>query len=179
MPHETAAVSERSCKATYVAVTCHQHYSPNDRDLSRATAVTRGWNGYRNKSQNFSRLSCRDWNPRPFNHQSGSLTTPLSALPRSFVLPAVQVRSVISVLGCVYRSLVFPAVQVGSVLSVLGCVYRSLVLPAVQVRSVLNVLGCVYRSFVLPAVQVRSVLSVLGCVYRSLVLPAVQAWSVL
>ena len=34
-----------------LAVTCHQHFWQNDRDLLRATAVTRGWNGYRNKSQ--------------------------------------------------------------------------------------------------------------------------------
>ena len=35
----------------YLAVTCHLHFWHNDRDLLRATAVTRGWNGYRNKSQ--------------------------------------------------------------------------------------------------------------------------------
>ena len=34
-----------------LAVTCHPHVWQNDRDLLRATAVTRGWNGYRNKSQ--------------------------------------------------------------------------------------------------------------------------------
>ena len=31
--------------------TGHLHFWQNDRDLLRATAVTRGWNGYRNKSQ--------------------------------------------------------------------------------------------------------------------------------
>ena len=36
----------------YLAVTCHLHrFWQNDRDFLRATAVTRGWNGYRNKSQ--------------------------------------------------------------------------------------------------------------------------------
>ena len=30
-----------------LAVTCHLHFWQNDRDLLRATAVTRGWNGYR------------------------------------------------------------------------------------------------------------------------------------
>ena len=46
-----------SIKSTYVrcmrvlAVTCHLHFWQNDRDFLRATAVTRGWNGYRNKSQ--------------------------------------------------------------------------------------------------------------------------------
>ena len=34
-----------------LAVTCHLHFWQNDRDFFRATAVTRGWNGYRNKSQ--------------------------------------------------------------------------------------------------------------------------------
>ena len=35
----------------YLAVTCHLNFWQNDRDLLHATAVTRGWNGYRNKSQ--------------------------------------------------------------------------------------------------------------------------------
>ena len=35
----------------FLAVTCHLHFWQSDRDLLRATAVTRGWNGYRNKSQ--------------------------------------------------------------------------------------------------------------------------------
>ena len=34
-----------------LAVTCHLHFWQNDRDLLRATAVTQGWNGYRNKCQ--------------------------------------------------------------------------------------------------------------------------------
>ena len=34
-----------------LTVNCHLHFWQNDRDLLRATAVTRGWNGYRNKSQ--------------------------------------------------------------------------------------------------------------------------------
>ena len=34
-----------------LAITCHLHFWQNDRGLLRATAVTRGWNGYRNKSQ--------------------------------------------------------------------------------------------------------------------------------
>ena len=36
---------------TCLAVTCHLHFWQNDRDLLHATAVTRGWNGYRNQSQ--------------------------------------------------------------------------------------------------------------------------------
>ena len=69
VPHETAAVSAQFLCTPYnhapchfmqshirkvyacLAVTCHPHSWQNDRDLLRATAVTRGWNGYRNKSQ--------------------------------------------------------------------------------------------------------------------------------
>ena len=104
--HETAAVSAQVLCTPYnhapchfmqshirkvyacLAVTCHLHFWQNDRDLLRATAVTRGRNGYRNKSQHrkstlekkFSRRSCRDSNPRPFDHESGALTTELSPL---------------------------------------------------------------------------------------------------
>ena len=35
----------------YLAVTRLLHFWQNDRDLLRATAVTRVWNGYRNKSK--------------------------------------------------------------------------------------------------------------------------------
>ena len=64
VPHETAAVSAQVLCTPYhfmqshmrkvyacLAVTCHLHFSQNDRDLLRPTVVTRGWNGYRNKSQ--------------------------------------------------------------------------------------------------------------------------------
>ena len=34
-----------------LAVTCHLHFWQNDRDFLRATVVTWGWNGYRNKSK--------------------------------------------------------------------------------------------------------------------------------
>ena len=69
VPHETAAVSARILCTPYnhapshfmqnrirkvyvcLAVTCHLHFWQTDLDLLRATAVTRGWNGYRNKSQ--------------------------------------------------------------------------------------------------------------------------------
>ena len=36
---------------TCLAVTCHLHFWQNDQDLLCATAVTRGWNGYQNKSR--------------------------------------------------------------------------------------------------------------------------------
>ena len=67
-PHETAAVAAQVLCTPYnhapchfmqshirkvyacLAVTCYLHFGQNDRELLRATAVTRGWNGYRNKS---------------------------------------------------------------------------------------------------------------------------------
>ena len=69
VPHEIAAVSTQVLRTPYnhapchfmqshihkvyvcLAVTYQLHFWQNDRDLLRATAVTRGRNGYRNKSQ--------------------------------------------------------------------------------------------------------------------------------
>ena len=70
VPHETAANSAQVLCTPYnhdfmqshiyiyihkvyacLAVTCHLHIWQNDRDFLHATAVTQGWNGYRNKSQ--------------------------------------------------------------------------------------------------------------------------------
>ena len=34
-----------------LAVICHLHFWQNERDFLRVTAVTRGWNGYRNETQ--------------------------------------------------------------------------------------------------------------------------------
>ena len=66
VPHETAAISAQVLCTPYnhaschfmqshirkvyasLAVTCHLHFWQNDWDLLRATAVTRGWNGYLN-----------------------------------------------------------------------------------------------------------------------------------
>ena len=54
--HHTTMHHVISCKAIrkmYVclAVTCHLHFWQNDWDILHATAVTQGWNRYRNKSQ--------------------------------------------------------------------------------------------------------------------------------
>ena len=38
-------------RCVYLAVTYHLHFWQNDRGLLHAAAVTRRWNGYRNKSQ--------------------------------------------------------------------------------------------------------------------------------
>ena len=69
VPHETAAILAQVLSTpynhaprhfmrshirkvyAYLAVTCHLHFWQNDWDLLRATAVTRGWNRYWNKSQ--------------------------------------------------------------------------------------------------------------------------------
>ena len=69
VPHQTAAVSAQVVWTPYnhapcrfmqshirkvcacSAVNCHLHFRQNDQYLLRATAVTRGWSGYRNKSQ--------------------------------------------------------------------------------------------------------------------------------
>ena len=66
VPHGTAAISAQGLCApcnhvpchfmqshirkvrACLAVTCHLHFWQNDRDLLRATAVTRGWNRYWN-----------------------------------------------------------------------------------------------------------------------------------
>ena len=68
-----------------LAVTCHLHFWQNDRDILRVTTVTRGWDGYRNKSQQRSLpwgkeiflCSWGDSNPLPFGHESDALTTEL------------------------------------------------------------------------------------------------------
>ena len=41
----------------YLAVTCHLHFWGNNRDLLRATAVTRKKNGYRNKKSEHRKLT--------------------------------------------------------------------------------------------------------------------------
>ena len=61
-----------------LAVTCYLHFWQNDRDLIRATAVTRGGTDTQIK---FSRRSCRDSNPRSFDHQRGALNTEPSPHP--------------------------------------------------------------------------------------------------
>ena len=69
-----------------LAVTCHLHFWQNGRGLLRDTAVTRGWIGYRNKSQHRkSTLKKRilppllqGFEPATFNKESGALATELS-----------------------------------------------------------------------------------------------------
>ena len=72
------------------AVTSHLQFGRMDVIFSHVAVVTQGWNRYRNKSWHkkltlkifyLSHCSCWDSNPRPFNHESGALTTELSLLP--------------------------------------------------------------------------------------------------
>ena len=69
-----------------LAVTCHLRFWQNDRDLLRATAVTRGWNGYRYQHRKLTlekkipAAPAGISNPQPFDHESGALTTELSQL---------------------------------------------------------------------------------------------------
>ena len=72
-----------------LAVTCHLRFWQNDRDLLRTTAVTRGWNGYRNKSQHrkltlekkILQPLLQGFEPATFrSRESGALTTELSPL---------------------------------------------------------------------------------------------------
>ena len=67
-----------------LAVTCRLHFGQTDQDVLRATAVTRGWNGYRKKvdpgEENLPPHQ-PGLEPRPFDHEPGALTTELSALP--------------------------------------------------------------------------------------------------
>ena len=74
VPQETAAVSVRSMyiiqpctmalhkshvstvHACLAVTSCRLHFWQNDRDLLRATAITPGWNGYRNKSPSPTRM---------------------------------------------------------------------------------------------------------------------------
>ena len=62
-----------------LAVTCLMRVIQNCQDLLPATAVARGWNGCRNKSQHKNQRrklfcrSCRDSNLRPFDRESVAL----------------------------------------------------------------------------------------------------------
>ena len=72
------------CETQNVRATCPLHFWQNERDLLGATAVIRGWNGYRNKSQHrnltlekkIPQRTCLDSNPRRFDHESSAV--PLS-----------------------------------------------------------------------------------------------------
>ena len=81
MHHVTSCESHIRKVYACLAVTCHLRFWQNDRGLLRATAVTRGWNGYRNKSQHRKLTLEKKILPRPFDHESGALTTELSPLP--------------------------------------------------------------------------------------------------
>ena len=69
---------------------CHQRFWQNDRDLLRATAVTRGWNGYRNQGQH-RKLTLKKKNSPAA--PAGTQTLGLSIDHESGVLPLSYPRS--------------------------------------------------------------------------------------
>ena len=76
-----------------LAVTCSRlHFWQNDRDHLRATAVTRGWDGYRNQSHvkvdkgednSPAAPAGTRTNDLSTSHESGAVTTELPLLPSS------------------------------------------------------------------------------------------------
>ena len=210
MPHETSAVSTQVLCTPYnhapcyflqshiykvygcLAVTCHMHFWQNDRDLSRATAVTRGWNGYQNKSQHrkstlekkISRRSCRDLNPRPFNHESGALTTELSPPRRSKHIAIPYILSGMSVTWCCVR-------HVCTRMLCQACLYPDAVsgmfVPGCCVRHVCTRVlcqACLYQGVVsgmfVPGCCVRHVCTRVlcqACLYPSVLLHIDVPWS--
>ena len=81
-----------------LGLTCHLHFWQNERDLIRATAVTRGWNGQPNESahkvnsgeENSPAAPAGDSNSQPLDHESGAV--PITSYPGSLetTLPSVQ-----------------------------------------------------------------------------------------
>ena len=75
----------------YLVVTCHLHFQQNVLDFLPATAVTRGWNGHRNKSQQRKLTVEKKILPPAVpvgtrtrdlsDHESGALTTELPPFP--------------------------------------------------------------------------------------------------
>ena len=94
-----------------LAVTCHLHFWQNDRVLLHATAVTLGWNRYWKKSQHrkltlenkILLLLLQGFNPWPFDHGSGALTTELSPLLNAVPYPLLSSCQACLVLSCFQR----------------------------------------------------------------------------
>ena len=80
----------------YLVVTCHLHFWQNDRGLLRATAVTRGWKGYKIKSQH-RKLTLEKKIVRPLLQRFEPATF-RSRVRRSnhWAIPALMVRSTLS-----------------------------------------------------------------------------------
>ena len=76
-------------------VICHLHFWQNDRDRLRATAVTRGWNGYRNKSA--QKVDPGEENspaaPAGIRTRDLSVTSPALYKPPTELTPSVLART--------------------------------------------------------------------------------------
>ena len=81
-----------------LAVACHLNFWQNDHDLLRATAVSRGWNGYRYKSQHRKLTLDKEilppllpgLEPAPFRPRVRRSTTELSQLTTGFVIQSIN-----------------------------------------------------------------------------------------
>ena len=137
-----------------LAVTCHLHFWQNDRDLLRATVVTRGWNGYRNKSQH--RKSTLEKKILPPFQQGFEPATFQSQVRRSnhWAIPAPRAYvydcCLFSTLHCVYDCCLF---------STLHCVYDCCLFSTLH-----NVYDCCLFS-TLHCVYDCCLFSTLHCVY--------------
>ena len=117
-----------------LTVTCHLHFGQNDRDLLRATAVTRGWNGYRNKSQH-RKLALekkilppllQGFEPATFQSRVRRSTEPMSH-PR-----------VVKLAGCVVK-------QAGYIDKLAGCVVKLSSRVVKLANCVVTLAGCVVK----------------------------------
>ena len=118
----------------YLAVTCHLHFWQNDRGLLRATAETRGWNGYRDKSQHRKLTLEKKILPpllqgfEPATFQSWVRRSNHSSYPRSPLLTVMQLDARIRC-ACLTCGLQW---YVGWCRSVRVFVFSSIVLPLSQ-----------------------------------------------
>ena len=62
-----------------LAVSCHLHFWQNDRDLLRATAVTRGSNEYRNKPESAQKVDLGEENSPASHARTGTRDLSISS----------------------------------------------------------------------------------------------------
>ena len=128
VPHETAAVSAQVLCTPYnhaschfmqshirkvyasLAVTCHLHFWQWPGSFTycyerRVSTENRPWR------RKFSRRSCRDSNPRPFNHESGALTTELSPPPERDLFILASERITCKVLWLNYSRFTYTSIR--------------------------------------------------------------------
>ena len=92
----------RACVRACSTVTCHLHFWQNVWDLLRATAVTRGWNEYRNESAQKVDLGEENYPacPAGIRTRDLSITSPQLYTELS-LLPCVCARACVGICVCV------------------------------------------------------------------------------